>query len=94
MTETCIRDGKPVPVIEECVEAFPVAMTEDEFRHIIETILGLPRQRFKGSAHYVFSPATSGVADRLCVYLRAHAIAYDRETTRRWSPPWDNRPQY
>jgi hypothetical protein len=85
MAQTHMRDGKPVPAVEECVEAFH-GLGEGEFRHVIEEILGLPRQRFKGGAHYVFSPATTEVADRLCAYLRDRGIAYDRETTRRWSP--------
>ena len=80
-----IRGGRPVPGRTECVEAFG-DLTEGEFRHIIETLLGRPRERFKGSGHYVFAPVTAGPADAVCRYLRSRLVAYDREITARWSP--------
>jgi hypothetical protein len=81
-----LRDGKQVPATEVCVEAFGV-LTEDEFRHIIETLMGQPRARHKDWAeHYVFSPRDPVVAGQVCAYLEEHKIAYDRETLTRWTP--------
>lgn len=79
------RDGRRVPGTEVTVEAFG-GLAEAEFRHITETLLGLPRERWKDSGHYHFGPMAPGTAGRVCAYLRTLAIAYDEETTRRWTP--------
>jgi len=75
----------PLPETEECIEVHG-GLSEPEFRYIIEDILSQPRQRWKNSDSYVFTTRNQATADALCAYLRNCAVAYDRETTRRWSP--------
>jgi hypothetical protein len=54
-------------------------LREPQFR-AIETILGLPPQRFKEWAeHFVFTPSTPGIGRRLRAYLRRERLAHTTE---------------
>lgn len=65
-----------------------LALTEVQFRQVVETILGLPRERFKGwgTDPFHFTTPRGEVQRRLEAYLQTIPAAYTVTEERTWTP--------
>jgi hypothetical protein len=79
-----LRDGRHLPDTDVTIDVH-ASLDEGQYRHI-HALLGIPAGWFKGWADYFTWPVPPRRVEQITGYLQQIGVAYDIDTTRRWTP--------